>query len=218
VGVLDGKTGVLHIFTARQTGRVPSKGYLIKTPDGRIKNMPDKVNRPGNRLMDRPEYKSKQQPLTCSPDTSVFDAITAMSEKNYGAVVVIDADKKVLGVATERDVMNKLVAQELDARKTAVSEIMTKDPRVARETDDMLDWLRIMSNERFRRLPVVDDNGQIKAVFTQGDFVSYTWPDLMYQMKSIATATVTKNWPFFLIGGGVALYSLLMVVVISSMS
>jgi hypothetical protein len=40
----------------------------------------------------------------------------------------------------------------------------------------------------------------------------------MYQMKSIATATVTKNWPFFLIGGGVALYSLLMVVVISSMS
>jgi CBS domain-containing protein len=218
VGVLDGKTGVLHIFTARQTGRVPSKGYLLLTPDGRIKNMPDKVNRPGNRLMDRPEYKSKQQPLTCSPDTSVFDAITAMSEKNYGAVVVIDADKKVLGVATERDVMNKLVAQELDARKTAVSEIMTKDPRVARETDDMLDWLRIMSNERFRRLPVVDDNGQIKAVFTQGDFVSYTWPDLMYQMKSIATATVTKNWPFFLIGGGVALYSLLMVVVISSMS
>jgi len=180
--------------------------------------MPDKVSRPGNRLMDRPEYKSKQQPLTCLPDTSVFDAVTAMSEKNYGAVVVIDANKKVLGVVTERDVMNKLVAQKLDARKTVVSEIMTQDPRVARETDDMLDWLRIMSNERFRRLPVVDDNGQIKAVFTQGDFVSYTWPDLMYQMKSIATATVTKNWPFFLIGGGVALYSLLMVVVISSMN
>ncbi|MFT5870346.1 MAG: CBS domain-containing protein [Paracoccaceae bacterium] len=180
--------------------------------------MPDKASRPGNRLMDRPEYKSKKQPLTCSLDTSIFDAVTAMSEKNYGAIVVIDADKKVLGVVTERDVMNKLVAQELDARETAVSKIMTQDPRVARETDDMLDWLRIMSNERFRRLPVVDDNGQIKAVFTQGDFVSYTWPDLMYQMKSIATAKVSKNWPFFLIGGGLALYSLLMVVVIISMS
>ncbi len=180
--------------------------------------MPDRASRPGNRLMDRPEYKSKKQPLTCLLDTSIFDAVTAMSEKNYGSIIIIDADKKILGDVTERDVMNKLVAHELDARDTAVSKIMRQNPRVARETDDMLDWLRIMSNERFRRLPVVDDNGQIKAVYTQGDFVSYTWPDLMYQMKSIATAKVTKNWPFFLIGGGLALYSLLMVVVISSMS
>jgi hypothetical protein len=70
----------------------------------------------------------------------------------------------------------------------------------------------------FRRLPVVDDNGHIKAVFTQGDFVSYTWPDLIYQMKSITIATVSKNWPVFLIGGGIALYSLLMVVVMSMLN
>lgn len=40
--------------------------------------MPQKANRPGNRLMDRPEYRSKQHPLACSPDTSVFDAVTQM--------------------------------------------------------------------------------------------------------------------------------------------
>ena len=177
--------------------------------------MPETVSRPGNRLMDRPEYRSKQQPLTCLPDSTVFDAVTKISAKNYGASIVIDTDNKVVGVMTERDVMNKIVAKGLDPKKTLVSDIMTVDPRVARETDDMLDWLRIMSNERFRRLPVVDENGHINAVFTQGDFVSYTWPDLMYQMKSIATATVTKNWPFFLIGGGVAIYSLVMVVVLS---
>ena len=114
--------------------------------------------------------------------------------------------------------MNKLVAHSKDPKTTTLADIMTENPRVARETDDMLDWLRIMSNERFRRLPVVDENGHIKAVFTQGDFVSYTWPDLMYQMKSIATATVTKNWPFFLIGGGIALYSLVMVVVVSMLN
>jgi CBS domain-containing protein len=180
--------------------------------------MPEKSERPGNRLMDRPEYKLKQTPLTCAPGISVHEAVMMMSAKNYGAIVVVDPEKKVIGVATERDVMNKLVAKELDAHKTILSDIMTLNPRVARETDDMLDWLRIMSNERFRRLPVVDEKGQIKAVFTQGDFVSYTWPDLMYQMKSIATATVTKNWPFFLIGGGIALYSLIMVVVISMLN
>jgi CBS domain-containing protein len=167
--------------------------------------------------MDRPEYKMKQQPLTCAPETTVFDAVTKMAVKNYGSVIVIDSSKKVIGVVTERDVMNKLVAKNLDAHKTTLADIMTENPRVARETDDMLDWLRIMSNERFRRLPVVDENGHIKALFTQGDFVSYTWPDLIGQMKSIATASVVKNWPFFLIGGGVALYSLLMVVVLRSM-
>lgn len=180
--------------------------------------MPAQANRPGNRLMDRPEYRSKQQPLTCSPDTSAFDAVVKMSEKSYGSIIVIDDNKKVVGVFTERDVVNRLVSKKLDASKTAVSKIMTENPRVARETDDLIDWLRIMSNERFRRLPVVDENGHIKAVFTQGDFVSYTWPDLVYQMKSIATATVFKNWPLFLIGGGITLYSLLMIVVVNMLN
>ena len=126
--------------------------------------------------------------------------------------------KKVIGVATERDIMNKVVAKELDSHNTIVEDIMTPNPRLARETDDLIDWLRIMSNERFRRLPVVDANGEIKAVFTQGDFVSYTWPDLMYQMKSIATATVSKNFATFLIGGGIALYSLAMIILVKMMN
>ena len=157
-------------------------------------------------------------PLTKSPDTNAYDAVIAMAKKNYGSVVVIDSDKKVIGVVTERDIMNKVVGKELNPKETLLSSIMTENPKLARETDDMLEWLRIMSNERFRRLPVVDDQGRIKAVFTQGDFVSYTWPDLMYQMKSIATATVTKNWPLFLIGGGIAIYSLVLILVISMMN
>ncbi|MEL6687212.1 MAG: CBS domain-containing protein [Pseudomonadota bacterium] len=165
--------------------------------------------KPGNRLMDRPEYESKQRPLTRTPDTMVADAVSAMSEKNYGSVIVVDADEKVIGVVTERDIMNKLVGKGLDAKKTPLSAIMTENPRLARETDDMLDWLRIMSNERFRRLPVVDGEGRIKAVFTQGDFVSYTWPDLIYQMTSIAKATVSKNSQVVLIAAGIAIYTLL---------
>ena len=157
----------------------------------------------------------KQQPLTCSPQTKVIDAVIEMTAKNYGAVVVVNKKRQVVGVVTERDVMKKIVALGLNANETLVDEIMTKNPRLARETDDLIDWLRIMSNERFRRLPVVDENGEIKAVFTQGDFVSYTWPDLMYQMKSIATATVSKNWAMFLIGGGIAIYSIVMFIVFS---
>jgi len=168
--------------------------------------------------MDRPEYANKPKPLTRLPETTVLDAAKAMADKNYGSVIVVDKDDKVIGVVTERDVMNKIVAREIDASQSTLADIMTDKPRIARETDDMIDWLRIMSNERFRRLPVVDEDGRIQAVLTQGDFVSYTWPDLLYQMRSIATATISRNWAIALIGGGIAIYSIIMVILVSSLS
>ena len=180
--------------------------------------MPQKGEYPGNRLMDRPEYANKPKPLTRLPETTVLDAAKAMADKNYGSVIVVDKDDKVIGVVTERDVMNKIVAREIDATRSTLADIMTDKPRIARETDDMIDWLRIMSNERFRRLPVVDEDGRIQAVLTQGDFVSYTWPDLLYQMRSIATATISRNWAIALIGGGIAIYSIIMVILVSSLS
>ena len=167
--------------------------------------------RKGNRLMDRPEYATKPAPLVRSPETSVAEAVAAMTRNNYGSVVVVDPEERVIGVVTERDIMTKLVAHGLDAKTTPLAAIMTENPRLARRTDDMLDWLRIMSNERFRRLPVVDEEGRIEAVFTQGDFVSYTWPDLMYQMKSMVKATVSKNHEALVIFGGVGLYTLILI-------
>ena len=173
----------------------------------------EKVSR--RALKDRPEFKNKLKPLTCFQDTSVQKAVALMSEKNFGSVIVIDNEQRVIGVLTERDIMMKLVHKGREAEKTLVSEIMTKDVRVARETDDVLDWLRIMSNERFRRLPVVDDNGRIVCVFTQGDFVSYTWPELFFQAKELAKAGAMKNFPLLLFGGGLILYSILTVGAIS---
>ncbi|MGB3456879.1 MAG: CBS domain-containing protein [Litorimonas sp.] len=175
----------------------------------------DSVPRKGNRLMDRPEYATKPRPLTAGPDATVSEAVSGMSELNYGSVIVVDAQDKVVGVVTERDIMNKVVGRGLDPKTTALSDIMTENPRLARETDDMLNWLRIMSNERFRRLPVVDADGRIKAVFTQGDFVSYTWPDLMYQMKSIASATFSRNPSTFLVIGSIAVYTIVLIVVLA---
>jgi hypothetical protein len=57
----------------------------------------------------------------------------------------------------------------------------------------------------------VDDNGKIVCVFTQGDFVSYTWPELLFQAKELAKAGAMKNFPLLLIGGGLILYSILTV-------
>ena len=154
------------------------------------------MSRTGTRLIDRPEFKTKPKPVTFLPSDKVSDAVTVMSEKNYGSVIIVDKQEKVIGVVTERDIVKKLVNVGLSTKNTQLEKIMTKNPRVANENDNVLDWLRIMSNDRFRRLPVVDSNGKIKVIFTQGDFVSYTWPDLIYQASQLAKASFMKGFSF----------------------
>jgi len=110
--------------------------------------------------------------------------------------------------------MKRLVNEKRDAGSTPVSEIMTAEPRVARNDDEILDWLRIMSNERFRRVPVVDENDRLVSIMTQGDFVSYTWPDLVYQAKELTKATISSYYHLFIIIGGIALYSLALVLLL----
>lgn len=173
------------------------------------------TDRVAMQLRDRPEYRSKPRPLTFAPDATVREAVAAMTAQGFGSVVITDPEDRVIGIVTERDIMRRVVHEARDADATPLSEIMTVNPRVAKETDDVVDWLRIMSNDRFRRLPVVDEEGRIKTIFTQGDFVSYTWPDLIYQATQLAKASVFKNWHLWLVGGGVALYSILMIVVVA---
>ena len=148
----------------------------------------------GYKLKDRPEYLNKPRPVTFEKHQKVSEAVKVMTEKNYGSVVVVDKKNKVIGICTERDILKKLVNSGLNPKNTKIEDIMTANPRVGRENDDVLDWLRTMSNDRFRRLPVVDEEGKIKVIFTQGDFVSYTWPDLLYQASQMTKATLTKHF------------------------
>lgn len=165
--------------------------------------------RAGMRLRDRPEFSKKGPPLTMTADTTVKVAVAQMAEKNYGSVIVVDADNKVEGVVTERDILRRLVNQGRDSATTKLADIMTRDVRCAKADDDMLDWLRMMSNERFRRLPVVDEDGRIVQVLTQGDFVSYTWPDLIGQATQLGKATILRNFPIALIIGALVVYPLI---------
>ena len=170
--------------------------------------------RKGGRLIDRPEYKSKPKPVTFLGKDKVFQAITVMADKNYGSVVIVDTKEKVIGIVTERDIVKKLVKNNMSPKTTKLEDIMTPNPRVANENDDVVEWLRIMSNDRFRRLPVVDSTGKIKAIFTQGDFVSYTWPDLLYQATQMTKASISKHFNATSIIIMIMLYSVAMIIAI----
>lgn len=164
------------------------------------------------KIKDRPEFSSKSAVMTFSPDESAFTAIKAMSDKNYGAAVIINEKRKPLGIVTERDFMRRLLNKDLDQKKTKLSAIMTSDLKLAKADDDLLDWLRQMSNERFRHLPVVDDDGTLIGIMSQGDFVSYTWPELLNRVKEQAKATFGIN-PSIFAALGVAIFITLILII-----
>ena len=95
--------------------------------------------RKGGRLVDRPEFKTKPKPITFLAKDKVSQAIEVMSEKNYGSVVIVDGKDKVVGIVTERDIVKKLVNNNKSAKTTKLEDIMTPNPRVANENDDVVD-------------------------------------------------------------------------------
>ena len=124
------------------------------------------------KISERPEFKSKKPPLTFKENDSVFNAVKSMAKDNFGSVVIVDDKGNVRGIVTERDLMRKVIPNSMNPKTTKLKDIMTRPVKVASKDDDLIVWLRQMSNERFRHVPVVDKTGKLINVMSQGDFVS----------------------------------------------
>lgn len=168
------------------------------------------------KIKERIEYLSKPKPFTATSDQTVLAAAQEMSARNIGSVVITDDDNKVVGLVTERDLMRRVVAEGKDPADTNLSDIMTRNLRLARDDDKVVDWLRVMSNERFRRLPVVDEEGRLVSIMTQGDFVSYTWPELLKLFSDRVDKQLGINNQHLWIIGGILVYGLAMAVVMAA--
>ena len=162
------------------------------------------------KICDRPEFKSKKPPLTFSANDSVLSAVKVMSKQNFGSVVIVDKEKKVVGIVTERDLMNKLLNNSMNPKTTKLKDIMTSPVKVADKDDNLVNWLRQMSNERFRHVPVVDKSGKLINIMSQGDFVSYTWPNLLYQVKEMTKQDYFKINQVVIIMMGLLFYTLVL--------
>ena len=122
---------------------------------------------------------------------------------------------KVRGIVTERDLLRRLLGQSRDPNITDLSDIMTENIRTARPDDQVIDWLRQMSNERFRHLPVLDEEGRLINILSQGDFVAYTWPELLLLLREKTSEALRGPFaqlPILL--GGIMLYSLAIIAVL----
>lgn len=151
------------------------------------------------KIKDKPDFKTKPKPITFLPDSSVRSALDAMCEKNIGSIIVVHPDQKIAGIVTERDMMIRVLGKNLNPDTVKLSDIMSTDIRSANEDDSLVDWMHTMSSERFRHLPVVDAEGKLVNMMSQGDFVAHTFPDLYEALRQDIKGRLGRGFQFALV-------------------
>jgi CBS domain-containing protein len=107
--------------------------------------------------------------VTVDPSATVADLLGRLSERNVGALPVVDG-AHLVGIVSERDIVRRLHLGGADVLQLQVAEIMTTEVTTCSPTDSVVDLARVMTERRFRHLPVVVD-GELCGIVSIGDLV-----------------------------------------------
>lgn len=112
----------------------------------------------------------KNEMYSVTSNTTVYDAIKLMSEKNIGAVPVVDNDV-LSGIFSERDYARKIVLLNRKSQETLIKDIMTVTVLTVSPNDTIEHCMGMMSSKKIRHLPVLQDNKMI-GIISIGDVVT----------------------------------------------
>jgi len=109
-----------------------------------------------------------------SAAADVVDAARLMRERHVGFLVVFregDALRSPIGVVTDRDIVLQVTAKEVDPRSVTVEDVMTRQPMIATEDDDVNDLIEGMRLAGIRRAPVIDSRGALCGIIAIDDVI-----------------------------------------------
>ena len=110
-----------------------------------------------------------QVPVTLPPDATVRDACQCMRDRRVGAVLVTEADQRLLGIFTGRDAVHRVLAEGKSAVRTKLATVMTRDPDTMPPGKSAIEALRLMEYGRYRHVPIVND-GKVVGIVSRFDF------------------------------------------------
>jgi len=118
------------------------------------------------------EIMSKN-PTCVTADTPLVDAARLMKTENIGVVPVVEStgSKRLVGVLTDRDIAIRAVAEGRDGATTSVGHVMSSNVRTSAPDDSVEDVMDLMGREQVRRIPIVDDRGNLVGIVAQADIV-----------------------------------------------
>ncbi|MEL7500226.1 MAG: CBS domain-containing protein [Planctomycetota bacterium] len=106
--------------------------------------------------------------FSLSKDSRISEAAEMMREQRIGSIVIIDANQQVIGMLTDRDIALTL-ALGAGTSNSFVSEAMSQDVVTVVESQALFDVVKVFRESRVKRLPVVDDSGQLVGVVSVDD-------------------------------------------------
>ena len=118
-----------------------------------------------------------------SPQTTVFDALKLMADRNIGALLVLEGEK-LAGIFSERDYARKVILKGKASKDTAVAEIMTAVVVTVGPSQTVEECMELMTANRIRHLPVVDGN-DLAGVISIGDVVKAIISDREFTIKQL---------------------------------
>ena len=120
-----------------------------------------------------------------SVEATVADAIRKMLDHHVGAVGVVDADGRVAGIFTERDVLRKLALESHDPERIPVRDMMTTPVEMATLATSPGEALATMVQRHFRHLPVVDHQGKLLGMLSIRNLLQSRIDELTQQLDSL---------------------------------
>jgi len=125
-------------------------------------------------------------------DTMVIrDVIALLHNRRIGAVLVTDAGGDVVGVLSERDIIHGLAARGADLLDQTAREIMTSPVVTCRPTDSVADVMTLITQRRFRHVPVVDE-GRLLGIVSIGDLVKRRIEDIEQETEALKSYIATS--------------------------
>lgn len=112
---------------------------------------------------------SRAEVVQLAPETSVRTACEVMASEHIGAILVTSGER-LDGIFTERDALNRVLAQGIDPETIKLSDVMTTDPMAVAPDNTAIEALRVMRNGGFRHLPVVDGE-RLVGIISLRDFI-----------------------------------------------
>ena len=122
--------------------------------------------------------------ITIKSSAKISQAINVLSENNIGAVIVSDDGHSVSGILSERDIVHGLSRSGASLLETMVGNIMTTNVQTCSLTDTLGNLLAIMTERRFRHLPVIEDN-RLVGIVSIGDVVKMRLDDLVTEAEAL---------------------------------
>jgi len=120
------------------------------------------------RLEDFLKLNKNRQIWTISKDQSVRQALILMSEKNIGAIIIVDNNDFPIGIFSERDYARKIILKGKSSKDTLLDEVMTKELITVTRDYKIDQCMEIMNDKKIRHLPVLE-NKKIVGIISIGD-------------------------------------------------